>query len=614
MTFRPPGRIARDIGLPDDGIPAVTQMKAIRPAMSRRALVLGLAAAALLLTLGLRPWNLALSHVERSVVAGIEARTGLKVTSLRRAEIAILPLPRISLSDVSFVDPQGVLSGKAARLRARARLLPLISGQLDFDRIDLVVPEIDVAAGETGGSYAGWLDRILGYLARLDGQTRLVLNSGSVMMRSDSTILTTLRDVNLLIEERTEKAPVALAGSFTWRGEATKVDILWPVAGERARTAFSLGSRLMNLRLNGTRSAAQGTTNGQIEFSTKSLSDALAWIGPRPRIASLVRQVELTAQAQISGGSAALDSVVAMVDGDQLEGALKLDGAMPNWALSGTLAGAEFDLGRLLRQAEPQPAAGGNETASTPLEFDGWTTNDVDLRLSLDSARIGATRFGDLAAQLLIRKGRFEASLLRTAAYGGSARARILATPVAAGADVKLQLGIEKMNLALAAEDLPELARISGTTSGQLAFDGVGSSLEQVVSSLTGRANLTIRQGEFRGIAFPDLLRRAEKPPASARDWRQGKSSFETLQLSALANLGVLYVTDTQIAGSGYNVVLNGTADLSRRWLDLNGALSSTTTSARVPFELRGPFFGAAFTPEIDASLRTPGPAIPLLR
>ncbi|MBA4223398.1 MAG: hypothetical protein C0458_21935 [Methylobacterium sp.] len=582
--------------------------------MSRRALLIGFAVAALLLTLGLRSWNLALSQVERSVVAGIEARTGLKVTGMRRAEIAILPLPRISLSDVSFVDPQGVLSGKAARLRARARLLPLIGGQLDFDRIDLVAPEIDIAAGEAGGSYALWLDRILGYLARLDSQTRLVLNSGSVMMRSESTVLTTLRDVNLLIEERTAQAPVALAGSFTWRGEATKVDILWPVAGERARTAFSLGSRLMNLRLNGTRSAAQGTTSGQVEFSTKSLSDALAWIGPRPRIASLVRQVELTAQAQIGPGSAALDSVVAMVDGHQLEGALKLDGAMPNWALSGTLAGAEFDLGRLLRQAEPQMPAGSSETADTPLEFDGWTTNDVDLRLSLDSARIGAARFGDLAAQLLIRKGRFEASLLRASAYGGSARARILATPVAAGADVKLQLGLEKVNLALVADDLPALARLSGTATGQLAFDGVGSSLEQVVSSLTGRAGLTIRQGEFRGIAFPDLLRKAEKPPTSARDWRQGKSAFETLQLSALANLGVLYITDTQIAGSGYNVVLNGTADLTRRWLDLNGALSSTTTSTRVPFDLRGPFFGAAFTPEIDAALRPIGPAIPLLR
>lgn len=579
--------------------------------MSRRTLIIGLAAAALLLTLGLRSWNLALSQVERSVVAGIEARTGLKVTALRRAEIAILPLPRISLSDVTFVDPQGVLSGKAARLRARTRLLSLIGGQLDFDRIDLVVPELDITVAETGGSPADWQNRVVDYLARLENQTRLVLTSGSVMFRSGGAVQATLRNVNLLIEERTAEAPIALAGSFIWRGEPTKVDVLWPVSGERERAVFSVGSRLMGLRFNGTRSSAQNVANGQIAFSTKSLSDALAWLGPRPRIASLVRQVELTAQAQITHGSVSLDTVVAMADGNQLEGALKLDGAMPNWALSGTLAGAAFDLGRLLRQAEP-PAAG--EGGDTPLEFDGWTTNDIDLRLSLDSAQIGSARFGDLAAQLLIRKGRFEASLLRASAYGGSARARILATPVAAGADVKLQLGLEKVNLAQAADDLPEIARLSGTATGQLAFEGVGGSIEQVVSSLTGRANLAIRQGEFRGIAFPDLLRKAEKPPTSARDWRQGKSSFESLQLSALANLGVLYLTETQLAGSGYHVVLNGTVDLSRRWLDLNGALNSTTTSARVPFELRGPFFGAAFTPAIDAALRDPGPAIPLLR
>jgi len=568
----------------------------------------------LLLALGLKPWNLALSQVERSVVAGIEARTGLKVTALRRAEIAFLPLPRISLSDVVFADPQGVLSGKAVRLRARARLLSLIGGQVDFDRIDLVAPELDVTVADNGGSYADWQNRVLGYLTGLEHQTRLVLTSGSVMIRAGSTALTTLRDVNVMIDERTADAPVALAGSFTWRGEPTKVDLLWPVAGERVRTAFSLGSRLMSLRLNGTRSAAQGVTSGQIEFSTKSLADALAWIGPRPRIASLVSQVELTAQAQINNSSASLDSVVAMVDGDQLEGALKLDGSMPNWALSGTLAGAEFDLGRLLRQAGPPAPTESSDTSTTPLEFDGWTTNDIDLRLSLDSAKLGPARLRDLAAQLLIRKGRFEASLLRASAYGGSARARILATPVAAGSDVKLQLGLEKVNLALAADDLPDLARLSGTATGQLAFDGVGATVDQVSSSLTGRANLTIRQGEFRGIAFPDLLRKAEKPPTSARDWRQGKSAFETLQLSALANLGVLYLTETQLTGSGYNVVLNGTADLSRRWLDLNGALSSTTTSTRVPFEVRGPFFGAAFTPEIDAALRSLGPAIPLLR
>ncbi len=581
--------------------------------MSRRASILGLAVAAVLLALGLQSWNLALGHVERYVVAGIEARVGLKVTALRRAEIAFLPLPRISLSDVAFADKDGVLSGKAVRLRARARLLSLIGGQLDFDRVDLIGPEIDIAVAGQPEGQAAWFAAPLAYLSRLQSQTQLVISAGSVMARSGNAILTTLRDVNLVIEERDAAAPVALAGSFAWRGEVTRVNLLWPVTGERSRVAFSLGSNLMSFRLNGTRSSSQQATTGQIEFKTPALSDALAWLGPRPRIAALVQQVELSAESQFADGGFSLSNVVAKLDGDQLEGALKLDGSLPRWALSGTLAGADFDLGRLLRQGEqPQPAP--SEQNGTPLEFDGWTMHDVDLRVSLDSARLGAARLSELAAQLMVRKGRFEASLLRAGAYGGSVRARILATAVPVGADVKLQLGLDKVNLAQAADDLPELARISGTATGQLVLDGVGDNFEQVIGSLTGRAHATIRQGEFRGIAFPDLLRRAEKPPSSARDWRQGKSAFETMQFNALANQGVLHLTDSQMTGPGYTVGMSGSADLGRRWLEMSGVLSATTTSARVPFEVRGPFAGAAFTPEIDAALRTLGPATPLTR
>ncbi len=569
----------------------------------------GFAIAVVLLALGLQPWDLALSRVERSVVARIEERTGLKVTALRRAEFAFLPLPRISLSDVTFTDSEGRLSGKAVRLKARARLLPLFGGQVEFDRVDLVAPELDIAVPDGKPGLAPSLAQPLGYLRRL--QSKLVISAGSIMARSGGAILTTLRDVNLVAEEREANEPIAVAGGFTWRGEPAKLDLLWPIEGERARVALALSARPMSLRLSGTRSAAQGVANGQVEFSTKSLSDALAWLGPRPRIAGLVREVELAAQAQFTPGDVSLSNVTVKLDGDQLEGALKLDGTMPNWALSGTLAGAEFDLGRLLRRSEPQPA--GSAQAATPLEFDSWTTNDVDLRISLDSGRIGTAELRDLAAQLLVRKGRFEASLLRAGAYNGTARARILATAVPNGAEVKLQLGLDRLNLALAAEDLPKLARLSGTASGQLAFDGTGDTVEQVVNSLTGRANLTIRQGEFRGVSFPDLLRRAEKP-APARDWRQGKTSFETLQLNALANLGVLYVTDAQMTGAGYTLGLTGTADLGRRWLDLTGALAASAGSARLPFVLKGPFSEPVFLPEIEAAGRALEPALLLTR
>jgi len=582
--------------------------------MTRRASILGLAVAAVLLVLGLQSWNLALAVVERHVVAGIETRLGLKLTSLRRAEIAFLPLPRISLSDVTFAHPDGTLAGKVVRLRARARLLSLVAGQLDFDRIDLIGPELDIAIAGEAESYGNWVAPPLAYLSALTGETRIVITAGSLMARSGNAILTTLRDVNLVVEPRNEAEPVAFAGSFTWRGETARVSLLWPVSGERGRVAMALSSSLVSARLNGTRSSTQQVTTGQVEFNTRSLPDALAWLGPRPRIAALVRQVELTAEAQFVGNGASLSNVIAKLDGDQLEGALKLDGSAPRWILSGTLAGAEFDLGRLIRQGAQLPQPATSEPAETPLEFDGWTAHDVDLRISLDAASLGTARLGELAAQLMARKGRFEASVLRASAYGGQARARILATSIPAGAEVKVQLGLDRVNLAQAAGDLPELlGGLSGTASGQLALDGTGDSLEQVVGSLTGRVGATLRQGEFKGVALGELLRRGDKPTA-ARDWRQGRTSFETAHFTALASNGVLNLTDAQMAGPGYALVLSGSADLGRRWLELAGILSATNSPARAPFEIRGPFTGPVFTPTLDATVHPTGAAPRLTR
>ncbi|MBN9471811.1 MAG: AsmA family protein [Bosea sp.] len=582
--------------------------------MSRRNSILGLAAVAILVALGLKSWGLAQALVERHVVAGIEKRVGLKVTSLKRAEIAFLPMPRVSLSEVSFGAADGTLSGTALRLRARARLLSLVGGQLDFDRVDLIGPEIDIAVPGEPENYGNWVAPPLAYLAALTGETRLVISSGSLMARSGNTILTTLRDVNLVIEEREEAEPVAFAGSFTWRGEPTKVNLLWPVTGERSRIALAVSSNLLSFRLNGARTAAQGVTTGQVEFTSRSLPDALAWIGPRPRIATLVRQVELTAEAQLAGDNISLSNVIAKLDGDQLEGALKIDGGGARRVLSGTLAGADFDLARLFRQGGYQKPPGTGEPGETPLEFDSWTAHDVDLRVSLDAARLGSARLGELAAQLMVRKGRFEAAILRASAYGGVARAKLLATAVPSGAEVKLQAGLDRVNLGQAGADLPELlGGLTGFATGQIALDGTGDSLEQVVGSLTGRANASLRQGEFKGVAFAELLRRTEKPPA-AREWRHGKTSFEIAQFAALANRGVLTLTEAQMTGPGFTLSLSGSADLGRRWLELTGLLSAANGSARTPLEIRGPFNDAVFTPTFEATFHPTGSISPLGR
>lgn len=573
--------------------------------MTRRASILGLLlVAVLLIVLGSRSWSVAVDIVERHVISRVEGRTGLKIAGFSRAEIALLPLPRISLSNVTFAHPDKQIAGKAPHLRARARLLSLLAAQLDFDRIDLLAPEIDVAASPDIDGVAGWIAGPLDYLTRLQNDTKLVIAGGRITVKAGATALTTVESVNLVIDDRSVADPISMSGAIEWRGRTARVQVVWPVGGDQAPLSLAIGSDLMNFRLNGTRTGRQEPViAGHVDFSTRSLSDTLDWIGARPRVASLVQQVELTAQAQFVGQAASLSNVVAKLDGDRLEGVLKIGNEASKWALSGTLAGSDFDLERLVRQGRMESTPTTARPGETPLAFGDWTSHEVDLRLSLDTARLGSAKLEDLAAQLMIRKGRFEASLLRANVHGGAVRARILGTGTPAGTDVKLQIGLDRINLAQAGADWPALARMGGTAHAQLTLDGLGDSIEQVTRSLTGRGTVTVKQGEIRGMSFAELLRRAEKPTAAARDWRQGKSTFETAQFNAQASNGVLYLTEGQIVGSAYQLAMNGSADLSRRWIDLTGNLTAASSPARAAFELKGPFDTAAVVPDFEALL-----------
>lgn len=573
--------------------------------MTRRASILGLVLiAAVLIALGSRSWSVAIGMVERHVISRVEGRTGLKITGFSQAEIALLPLPRITLSNVAFTHPDQRIAGKVTHLRARARLFSLLAAQLDFDRIDLLGPEIDVAASPAIDGFAGWVSAPLDYLARLQNDTKLVITDGRIAVRSGAASLTSVESVNLVIDDRTATEPVSMSGALQWRGQTARVQLIWPVTADQAPLSLSVGSDLMSFRLSGTRTGIQEpVTAGQLDFSTRSLSDALDWIGARPRVASLIQQVELKAQAQFAGNAVSLSNVVAKLDGDRLEGVLKIGNETSKWALSGTLAGSDFDIGRLLRQGGGVPVSAPARPGETPLDFGDWTSHEVDLRLSLDTARLGSAKLEDLAAQMMIRKGRFEASLLRANIHGGSLRARVLGTGTSAGTDVKLQIGLDRINLAQAGADWPALSRMSGTAQAQLIFDGLGDSVEQVTRSLTGRGSITVKQGEIRGMSFAELLRRAEKPTATMRDWRQGKTTFETAQFAAQASNGILYLTEGQVAGSAYQLAMNGNIDLSRRWIDVTGILSAPSSQARALLELKGPFDTAAVVPDFEALL-----------
>ena len=571
--------------------------------MTRRAAILAFSLAVVIGLLGLQSWDLALDRVQRNAAAAVAEKTGFVIKSIERAEIALLPFPRISLSNVGFSQRDGMVSGQAVRLRAQLRLLPLLTGRLSFDRIDLVVPQIDVAVAPGSDGVTEWLAPPLAELERLRSQSKIVIQGGSLFLRANGTIQSVVRDLNLVIDERGLNEPLELAGSLSWRGVPTDVNLRWPMAGGNAKAALSANSALLKLRFEGARSGPdEKVINGLLALSTPSVPQLLRWFGEDSRLSSALGALTLSADLQLKPHEASFNNAIASLDGERLDGVLKLsETGGGRLALSGTLAGAALDIGRLINRL-PIPSVDAGDTS--PLDLDGWTGREIDLRISVDAAKLNGAHLNDVATYLLIKKGRFETGLLRASAYGGSVKTRLLAVSAPAGVDVKLQAGLEKLNIGQAAGDLPQLARFSGNGSFQLALDGAGRTFDELLGSLTGRANLSVQRGELGGVAFGELLRRAERSPVQAlRDWRQGKTPFESLTANAGVAGGLLVLTDAQMSGQAYRLNLSGNASLRTRILDMAASLTSTTSALKLPFSLRGPVDSPLFEIETDAFL-----------
>ncbi|CAM5767369.1 AsmA family protein [Bosea minatitlanensis] len=573
--------------------------------MTRRTAFLAFSFVVVIGLLGLQSWDLARGRIEASAVRAIEARTGFVVKSLERAEIALLPLPRISLSRVAFAQHDGAVAGEALRVRVYPRLLPLLAGRLGFDRIDLVAPQLDIAVPAGSDGITDWLSPPLAELEKLRSQSRIVIRSGALFLRAAGQVQSIVRDLNLVLDERELDDPLSLSGSFTWRGVSSDVSLLWPAAGG-GKAALSASSPLLKLRFEGTRAGpGEPVIDGALALSTPSLPQLLDWFGEKSRLSTALGGLTLNADLQLKPREASFNNAVASLDGDRLDGVMKLTEVDGRFALSGTLAGAGLDLGRLIGRL-PLPAIDARDPGR--LDLDGWTGRDIDLRVSVDAARLNGARLADAATYLLVKKGRFEAGLLRASAYGGTVKARFLAVGAPAGVDVKIQAGLDKVDFGKAAADVPQFARLTGTGGFQLALDGAGGTFDELLGGMTGRAGINLRQGEIGGVALADLVRRAERNPSQLlRDWHQGKTPFETLTANAGIANGLLVLTDAQMNGANYRLGLAGNASLRTRQLDMRASLASLSGSLRLPLVLKGPVDAPFFDVESEAFLSPTG-------
>ncbi|MGL5363871.1 MAG: AsmA family protein [Bosea sp. (in: a-proteobacteria)] len=568
----------------------------------------------LVLAAGFWTWTLPSSRIEPRLTGGLWRATGLTFGFSGPVRMQLLPTPKLKFSQVSFAHADGRLSAKAPDMTASVRLLALVAGRLDFSSITLSSPEVDAGVPSEATTPAAWVAPVARLFAGLDGSARIIITNGTVFARAGTAISTIVRNVNIVLAERDKDEPLELAGSLVWRGEPTTLEVMWPTSAASNKTTFKIRSELLRSAFDGKLIPGEGPLrlDGNLEFETPALSRLVSWFGETAPLASLVGQMKLTANASLRGSVLELTSTAVQLDRDRLEGALSVRMSDGRWNLSGTFAGATLDIDRMMSAIDPRSAPGVDRNADFAINLDDWTRHDVDLRISIENARLAGLRLNAVAAQLMASSGRVEANIIRASAYKGSLRTRAVLSKPATLTEFRLQTIVERLDLAQASGDFGGTKRLSGTASGQFSVEGAGLSLNEVLASLSGRASANIRNGEMPGLALAEVVRRSERQPLSAlRDWRSGRTGFDVANFTANISNGTVQLTDANMFGSSFRATLTGSATLAERRLALAGRLNATTGNLQIPFDITGPLADPVITPDLSALLSGQAPAAP---
>jgi AsmA protein len=597
--------------------------------LKRLAIAVAAVVVAAFVTLVALSFLIPAASVRDAVKAEIHAVTGLDPMLGNDVSLSLFPSGTVSFRNVLLGDGHsGEPAVAAQQLTARLRYFPLLAGRIEIADVTLVRPVINVtfsAAGQT--NWSGLIVSLARALQPDPGRTasfsEIGIQDGIVVVRDEGKgAPERLEGVNFQVAWPSISRSFGANGRFVWNDQPVEAsltlsDFLAALTGERSGVKLRISSTPLNVAFDGA-ATDQPTLKleGTLDVESPSLRDALHWTGKSKVPFGGFGRFALRAQSDIGGGMAALSNVNVELDDNSAEGALTLatDG---HRLVQGTLAADALDLTpyvsgvRLLARDE-------NNWDRLPIELNGFSDFNLDLRLSAASIKISDAQLGRTAVAATMHDGKLDLTVGESQAFGGTAKGTLGIASAADGIAVNSNMQFLDVDLESCLGQVFGVHRVQGR--GNLAFnlDGAGNSVLAVTHALKGTATLNAQSGALTGIDVEQLLRRLERRPLSGNgDFRQGRTPFDQLAINLKVEHGLVSVDDMHIVGPSVRLAVGGQASVPSRDLDLKGvATLVSNTSAEefdLPFVVQGSWDDPIMLPDPQSLIRRSGAAAPLL-
>lgn len=584
--------------------------------MPRRVvLLLSLLALAVLGT-AIAPWTLSSGGLAASVGRQFRDNYGLDLKVAGRSTFALLPIPRVKFEEISLGSDHG-LTVERGVLRGELRLLPLLLGRVELAEAALSEARVVIRGDGARLDPDIWL-AALQQVASDKGSIRRLILTNTVVEGPQGAI----EDVNLVLNWPARNGPLQASGILAWRGELITIAeaTITPAilaSGRPAPFTLNLSAPAGRAMIVGEAQAGPDPrVTGHSDLQIRSVRDLTRWSGLDLPLGSLIQAAAIEGDFSADRRRISWPSVAATIGADRLEGTLAIRFGNGRPVVTGTLAADRFDLSNFFSpfiQARTSSGLWSGDDASVLAATGG----DLDLRLSATNARIGRLRLGDMAASVIVRPGRIEASLGRASLNKGTFKGRLSLMAESKGTELKAQGTFENVDAAGFLSDLGQGRWLAGLAQGQFVLETSGQTVADLVRQSHGRTTIDVKQGELIGVSLNEALKRVEKRPlAASLDWKGGRTPFDLIHVVLNVGAGVGEITEGTLTAPGLRTGFQGRVSLMDRSLTVRAlvdpAPTSTLPSPVIVFDVMGGWDDVAVVPDAKSLIERSGAAKPL--
>jgi AsmA protein len=491
----------------------------------------------------------------------------------------------------------------AAALRLPLSFAALLSHRADFAGASLIEPQLSLTINEMG--HVNWPNIAA-------GSARKIFFENGVLNFSDAR---TGQGFTLAQIEAT--ADVSESGEVSIKGSAAAESVLLEIdayvkdvgriSNGGSPAELSLTAPALSLTFSG-RAATAGALSlaGTVSIDGPDAREAMAWTGADIPGDGGLKAFSVAGALDSSGRAFAVHGASLQLDNIAAKGELSLDYSKNTPKLSAVLKTSAIHLDPYF----PATSFDGSDWSAHPLNLASWRSLDAAIHLEAVDFAAGRLDLGGAVIEATLAKGRLDTSV-------AAATLPDFKLTLDGSGDVQgIVLGLRSVDPAGLLGALAHLDWLSGAGKLAVSLQATGSSIQEMISTLKGDAQLDMSDGSVQRFDLGRAL------AAVSRDIQQGwpahdadRSDFTSLAATFKLADGIASLKPFKVEGARFTMSATGDIDLLRRAVDLRAdprlitGNNGESVGLPVAVVVKGPWDKPKIYPDMANILTNPGAA-----